>query len=713
MTLSRRDFLKLASMGVAATALSACVEGQPGRGDLTGYLPFYGLGLEFPTSPFRLDDDSRYQRITYFGDQNQYRVVELDPSNLGLWDPSANPANQFELANYQAAAEVVGTVLSRYEKIIRIEEAIRNDPYRPNEVVWKPLRVPGSSIHTDTARAKLEEEKNYLQPRWLVDEQSRTIAGALLHNLMYSRDLDPIVRNQIIAELADPAYLGFVIGTVDLIKEAGNQSPDLPPMLPLETQADLHCALYQPPRDSQICETVLRDIMVASGTMDCIFIPKVDPNIQKTLEHVKNEEFFELAPQPKVYYVVSKDAFGQPYNTIYVTHDDQVPGVIYNHNFPAPFDLAATEPDSWIPVATAEECRQLTEIHNIAFGDQVAVYQYNPEKMTCHLIPNDFTGSPKLGQNEPNIRLAWSIAYKNDPAQPHPDLVLLAKQFRDVAFPLQSTFPRPDRWLTDVTDTIKKYKDHTKYYSKLGLTPPAVFFNRLFRGLIESNPELHSAILPSHPDLLAAMLSMYYEAGLNHKLDDVGKLNWAFATGEPVPLYDLSGTDFGQLLSSLGFKAFQDDITATPYIDNNGIGVKLYPGEALPLNNIFLTDNQGDTYILVGGIGRDDGGNFFNALRNSLVSDKITHAYAIKLEDALKHITRLDPEDNILEAMKDIVTIGAVIGVFASTIIAPEFLPGILLKTSLSASKGVNVMTNLIITMLKNMAGKGLSILAP
>ena len=349
----------------------------------------------------------------------------------------------------------------------------------------------------------------------------------------------------------------------------------------------------------------------------------------------------------------------------------------------------------------------------------------NETSFSYHLIPDNFHGSPGLVKKEPKLRIAPSIRINNLEEPDNPKILLLAEKTRDLFYPLRMQKQLFNSWLTDVTETVRDKIGINTTLSKLGLQTPEEFFYRLFMGKESTIPTLHNSMIPSDPTLRNILLGLYTDAILKHDTEELDKMNWAFGTGKSVPIHLLTGTNFSPLLDKTGdlfeqlvrlitkdeaeVEIFADNLTISLLSNDEGKQVYLNPGEAMPFSTLIKDNVTKEIYVLVGGIGQDDQGNVLNRFKNSAWSDNITGAYAIKLSDALKYITPLDDDNNILEAMKNIIKIGGPIAIVLMTIFAPEVLPGFLLKGSLKVSARAEA----VYTAIKFAISRGITTIIP
>jgi hypothetical protein len=181
-------------------------------------------------------------------------------------------------------------------------------------------------------------------------------------------------------------------------------------------------------------------------------------------------------------------------------------------------------------------------------------------------------------------------------------------------------------------------------------------------------------------------LSQRYKKTLTHEF------NWAFGTGSPVQIYELSGVKHARWQNKLGIK---DTLTPTDMRNEKGLPVMLKPGEAMPFGEV-IEDDKGVKWVLLARVQRDDTGAFYNNFVNKYFGDKINQSFAIKWEDAVKYICPLDQNNNILDASEKILKIGSVSSTILFTLFAPEVLPAAALAGSLSISSKFNTLVSLL-----------------
>lgn len=707
--LSRREFLKLT--GAAALGLlTGCGSGE------SNAVPDNELDIAWNVHALNADNI----RETYLSN------ASLEVVGFGPFDKASQtyqyravilPRHKFdETSCYPASNRVFPSdrekeLRNRIEKIYDGAEAVMVLQQQGLNG-WEPMTLP-----TSVGQLKISVEiSGYLESVFGVGNEKETPevieAKARMYGAFNPRSTTDAQAAEIVDQLIkDPIRNA---GAKEFLPAVRSLWADIPENVPLDIALNILRAGLSPVSGVENFDEFY-DVAINSGIADAVFIPRATPYDEgvKALDKLK----MELGRKPDVFFVERDTLFseglpGTP-SKVMVRHD---PGDLEeNRNKDGVFDL-----DGKYATSNADMVRQWEEMGcfdvldpnsseyqdaveffkintkgNWVQGEVLRILRVKKDMMSYFLVPNKFIGDTKVsgGFGMPVFKNYFD-SEGNRLEIPEPKVMVFREMMRDKSG-IKSIQPRDQiwsNWITEWTEGANKLLNLGVHeISRIGACSPIEMLSRFLMGYHDVMRR-NQFWMWSSPRGQAVLLDWFYGVLVDDKGDKLEQTNLLTAV-EDIQVYQLSAENYAGWIKKLGKMANnlirkdilpeEDVVSVNPALEDDGIGMVIKKGEMVPTTKII--NIAGELFVTVGPIVRDEnatnmalnewGANpqsgFWNGVRNWALNDSIKGVLAIKYEDALKRGLILDPDPNLLEALKTIAKTLIIAGSVVYWIAAP------------------------------------------
>ncbi|KKP47899.1 MAG: hypothetical protein UR39_C0002G0002 [Candidatus Woesebacteria bacterium GW2011_GWA1_33_30] len=732
-TFFRRDFLKLMGITAGSLVLTAC--GNSKEGDSGG---FSGDELDIAWNIHALNVDNL--RDAYLSNTN------LEVVSFGPFDKSSQtyqyravilPRDRFdETSCYPASNKVFP---SDAEKELR--DKIR-EIYDGAEAVmvlqqqglngWEPMTLP-----TSVSQLKISVEiSNYLVSLFGVENGKETPevieAKARMYGAFNPRSTTDEQANEIVDRLIEDPIRN--IGVKEILPAVRSLWADIPENVPLDIAVNILRAGLSPVSGTDTFNE-FHNVAVKSGYADAVFIPRAtayDEGV-KALEKLK----MELGRKPEVYFIERHTMYGLT-SKVMVRHD---PGDLEeNRKKDGVFDLDgkyATSNSDMVKQWEEKGCFEVLDPNSLEYQDAVDFFRINTKSnlirgevqrilrvkkdmMSYFLVPNKFIGDSKVsgGFGMPVFMDNFDSEGKQLQV-PEPKVMVFREMMRD-KLGIQSIQPRDQvwsNWITEWTESANKLLDLGVHeISRIGACSPIEMLSRFLIGYHDVMRRNQFWMWSSSRGQ-AVLLDWFYGVLVDDKGSKLKETNLLTAVDD-IEVYQLTADNYAGWIKKLAKMAnnlFRKDIlpeedvvSVGSALEDDGTRMIIKKGEMVPTTR--LINIGGDLFVTVGPIMKDEnatnmalnewGANpqsgFWNGVRNWGLNDSIKGVLAIRYEDALKKGLILDPDPNLLEAVKKIAATLIIAGSVVYWIAAPVSAGAVVTAGGLAVRTAIGRIFNFI-----------------
>jgi len=683
--LSRRDFLKVAA--IAAGTLTACgVEGDVYSQQEAGDDPF--KNLSWSDSPFRnferaIDLNDAEIIDSFGGEGKSYRVVSVKPEKL-----FPETMNSWLGAPQEIFAARIDTLLSKYSEILLFQEK--------TDTGWADVDFPGTVLFGNLSRIITSSD--------IFNKDAKTQKHPeKVYSELFEALLNPDTEPQKSTEIVDKWLTSQGKENIELLEwwMTANHAnlKNIPECVTPDTLMKLYLASYlHPNTDDSI---LLEEVAKRSGSLHAVFVPNLPEELKGAVELYK-EGFAKIADKPRVFYAVVNDDWGGTTKKMLVMHNEGNPSYFYNYDYIAPKDQDGrtyekeeiSDAGNWrtLPEAETEEIRKFFGLAKQKWlgAKMLEMHELSPDAIGHALIPNKTVGLLK-SRNAPAV---FFKTLEGEGSTSATRVLLFEEKLRDMLVPEQLQIQPFDNFITNVTEKIENFrKKGIKHIFSMGALSPLEALSRALKGMRDPyNLGSHLALLPDNPYLLTVLADLYMQTVLTDRYNKQTNLAVSLTN---LPMYIVKATDFKELPEELGYT----DTSTMERCVIDGEEVNLEAGAVFPVSEI--RNIAGKNYIFFK-INKDDDGKFFQEVWNNNVVDKIPAALAIPIEAALDGgVLMLDPDNNILDAIKTVAKIAAISAAVISFVVFPEAAGAAIVVSGMAVQK----------KLLEVLAGLGASII--